>query len=153
MPVAAGPIGLLVEPHGNLAVERFAVTGSCEPAVLAYLATEALTGAGVSNEDWDTAPSADYRFGVGAVRKTPGGRVKWNVRGRGFRLWSPKAPDFGRCEVVIDGRRTAELDLHSDRPQPAQAVFSCPDAGDGYHAVVLRSRAGRLVVDSLDVLQ
>jgi hypothetical protein len=153
MPVAAGPIGLLVEPHGNLAVERFAVTGSPEPAVLAFLATEALTGAGVSLDDWDTVPSAAYRFGVGAVRKTPGGRVKWNVRGRGFRLWSPKAPDFGRCEVVIDGRRMAELDLHSDRPQPAQAVFSCADAGDGYHALVLRSTAGRLVADSLDVLQ
>jgi hypothetical protein len=151
LPPAAGPIGLMVEPHSNLAVDRFAVTGPCEPAVMAWLATEALTGAGVSMADWDMLNSADFRFGIGAVRKAPGGRVKWNFRGRGFRLWSPKGPDFGRCEVAIDARKVADLDLHAVRAETSREVFACEDAGDGYHAVVLRSLSGRLVVDSLDV--
>ena len=67
--------------------------------------------------------ATDYRFGVGAVRKTPGGRVKWNFRGRGFRLWSPKGPDFGRCDLLIDGRRMAELDMHSDRASRRRWFF------------------------------
>ena len=119
LPPAPGPIGLMVEPHSHLAVNRFAVTGPCEPAAMSWLATEALMGAGVSMADWDMVSSHDYRFGFGAVRKGPGGRVKWNFRGRGFRLWSPKGPDFGPCEVAIDGRKLAELDLHSDRAEPA----------------------------------
>jgi hypothetical protein len=61
-------------------------------------------------------------------------------------------PDFGRCEVVIDARKLAELDLYAARAEPAHEVFACENAGDGYHAVVLHSLSGRLVVDSLDVL-
>lgn len=150
---AVGPIGLLVEPSTHLRVARFVVAGRREPAVLPWLYVEALTGAGVSMADWDGVRDPLYRFGVGALRKAPGGRAKWNFRGRGFRLWSPKGPDFGACEVVLNGRKLADLDLHSDRPVPSEIVYACEDAGDGYHALVLRSTAGRLVVDSLDALQ
>ena len=152
IPVATGAIGLLVQPHSNLAVERFAVTGEVRRLELPLLFIEALTGAGVAMDDWDVAQSPNYRYGVGAVRKTPGGRAKWNFRGRGFRLWSPKGPDFGRCEVLLNGKRFAELDLHRDRTESSQIVFTCEDAGDGYHAVVLNSIAGRLVIDSMDII-
>jgi hypothetical protein len=152
LPASCGPIGLLVQPHTNLRVTRLAIGGRREPAATAWLYVEALSGAGVLVDDWDVVQSPLYRFGVGAVRKTRGGRVKWNFRGRGFRLWSPKDPQFGRCDLVLDGRKLAELDAHGDRPEPSQPVYVCDDAGDGYHALVLRSTAGRLVVDCLDVL-
>ena len=135
-----------------LSVSRFEISGPFRPAVMPWLYIEALTGAGVRMSDWDVVQSPLYRFGVGAVRKSPGGRVKWNFRGRGFRLWSPQGPQFGRCELLIDGRKAAELDFHADRQQPSQIVYTCDDAGDGYHAVVLRSITGRLAVDSLDVV-
>jgi hypothetical protein len=102
-------------------------------------------------KDWDVIESPNFRFGVGAVRKTPGDRAKWNFRGKGFQLWSPKGPNFGRCELLLDGRKLADLDLHADAEQASQVVYRLDDAGDGYHAVVLRSTDGRLVVDSLDV--
>jgi hypothetical protein len=147
-----GPIGLLVQPNTNLAVSRFEIDGPFKPAVFPWLGIEALTGAGVTMTDWDAGPSPLYRFGVGAVRNVSGGRAKWNFRGRGFQLWAPKGPNFGRCELLLDGKKLAELDLHADREQHSQIVYKCDDADDGYHAVVLRSLDGRLVVDSLDVL-
>ena len=152
LPVAAGPLGWLVEPFTNLRVSRFEIDGRFEPAVMPWLYVEALTGAGVTMEDWDAIESPIFRFGVGALRKTPGGRAKWNFRGRGFQLWSPRGPEFGRCELLLDGRKVADLDFHADGEQPSRVVYRLDDAGDGYHAVILRSTEGRLVVDSLDVL-
>jgi len=149
---SAGQIGLLVDPFTNLSVSKFEIGGRFRPAVVPWLYLEALTGAGVCMKDWDVVQSPLYRFGVGAVRTTPGGRVKWNFRGRGFRLWSPQGPEFGRCELLLDGRKLAELDFHAEREQPSKIVYTCDDAGDGYHAVVLRSIAGRLPVDSLDAV-
>ncbi len=152
LPLSRGEIGLLVDPFTNLNVSRFEISGPRQPAVIPWLYIEALTGAGVRLSDWDVVRSPLYRFGVGAVRKSPGGRVKWNFRGRGFRLWSPQGPQFGRCELLIDGRKATELDFCADRQQPSQIVYTSDDAGDGYHAVVLRSLTGRLAVDSLDVV-
>ena len=75
------------------------------------LYTEALTDTGVRNTDWDVEQSPAYRFGVGAVRKSMGGRVKWDFHGRGFRLWLPKGPQLGRCELLLNGEKLAKLDL------------------------------------------
>jgi hypothetical protein len=152
LPVAVGSIGLLVEPFTNLRVSQFELTGPFEPAVVPWLYLEALTGAGVDMNDWDVVQSPVYRFGVGAVRKTPGGWAKWNFRGRAFQLWSPRGPELGRCDALLDGKKLVELDLHSDSAQPSEMLLKCDDAGDGYHTVILRSTAGRLSVDSLDVL-
>lgn len=147
-----GQIGLLVDPFTNLSVSRFEVAGPRQPAVIPWIYIEALSGAGVNMSDWDVVQSPIYRFGIGAVRKTPGGRAKWNFRGRGFQLWSPQGPQFGRCEVLVDGRKVAELDFHAEKDQPSRILYTCKDAGDGYHAVVLRSTEGRLPVDSIDVV-
>jgi hypothetical protein len=152
LPIGSGPIGLYVDPFSNIEVSRFNIDGPFQPAVLPWLYIEALTGAGVKLADWDVVNSPAYRFGTGAVRKTPGGRVKWNFRGRGFRLWSPRGPELGRCELLLDGRKLADLDFHADREEPSKIIFAQEDAGDGYHAVVVRSPEGRMPVDSLDVL-
>lgn len=150
LPVVAGPIGLLLEPNTTMSVDRFAVTGKAEPATITLLCVDGIS-AGVESSDWKIVSGPNYRFGVGAVREAAGGRVKWNFRGRGFRLWLPKGPDYGVCEIFLDGRKLGEVDLKADEPQPSAAVFTCEDGGDGYHAVVVRS-AGRFSADSLDVL-
>ena len=38
-----------------------------------------------------------------AVSRAAGLRVKWNFRGRAFRLWLPRGPAFGRIEARLDG--------------------------------------------------
>jgi hypothetical protein len=152
LPVAIGPIGLLVDQESHLTVERFVVAGVPEPAVFPFLYTEALTGAGVKMDDWNVEHSPAYRFGVGAVRKSSGGRVKWNFHGRGFRLWLPRGPRLGRCAVMLNGETLAELDLHADQDQPSRVLFSRDALANAYHALVLQSISGRLAVDSLDVV-
>jgi hypothetical protein len=152
LPSAEGAIGLFVEPNTNLNVSRFELAGAMRPAVQSWLYVEALACAGERGKEWETVSSSSFRYGVGATRKTPG-RAKWSFRGRGFRLWSPRGPDCGRCEVLLDGRKVADLELHAEHETASAVVYSCEDAGDGYHAVVLRSTSGRLVVDSLDALQ
>ena len=67
-------------------------------------------------------------------------------------LWSPQGPKFGRCELILDGRKLGEINLHAEKDGPSKIVYKCEEAGDGYHAVVLRSLTGRLPVDSLDVV-
>jgi hypothetical protein len=152
LPVTLGPIGLTVDQATHLVVKEFLVAGDSEPAVFSYLYTEALTGAGVKMADWDVVRSTDYRFGVGAVRKSSGGRVKWNFHGRGFRLWLPKGPEFGRCEVLLNGKKLAALNLHSDKNEPSRIVLARDDLANAYHAVVVRPVDGRLAVDSLDAV-
>jgi hypothetical protein len=153
LPVCSGSIGLLADPFTHVAISRFEIEGASEPAVQAWLYTEALTGAGVNPKDWDVLHSPSYRFGVGATSKAPGARAKWNFRGRGFRLWSPRGPEFGRCELLLDGRKLGDLDLHAEQTCVSSLVYACENAGDGYHAVVLHSTERWLPVDSLDALQ
>ncbi len=81
-----------------------------------------------------------------------GGRVKWDFHGRGFRLWLPKGPQLGHCELLLNGEKLAELDLRSDQKQPSRVVFSRNDLVNAYHALILQSIDGRLAIDSLDVV-
>ena len=151
MHLRPGPIGLLLEPDTHADVTRFEVRGPSEEAVFAYLYTEALMGTGVHMKDWDVRETPEFRFGIGAVRREAGGRVKWNYAGSGFTLWSPKGPEFGPCEVFLDGTSVGEMDLHAADTQPSQPVLTRDDVPPGYHAVVVRPlNAGRLVIDCLE---
>jgi hypothetical protein len=90
---------------------------------------------------------------VAAVSKAPGARVKWNIEGRQFTLWSPRGPDFRQAQVKVDGRVLANLDLHAERLTPSQQVWRSPRLKDGPHAVALTATDGLLVVDSLEVIR
>ena len=56
-------------------------------------------------------PSA-YRNTV-AVSDDPGGSVRFNLEGRGFRYTYTRSMNRGRAEIVIDGDRKAILDLYN----------------------------------------
>ena len=144
-------LGIAVEPHSHLVVERFAIQGKPQPAVINYLFSEAILGAGGSRKDWQELRGPEFRYGLAALSKAPGARVKWNVEGRQFTLWSPRGPEFGKAQVKVDGRVLANLDLHAERLTPSQPVWKSPRLKDGPHAVVLTATDGLLVVDSLEV--
>lgn len=151
MNAGCGAIGLLAGTNSYLAVEHFKITGKAAPGELSYLHTEGWLGAGENAANWVEGKDARYRFGIGAVRRDGGGRVKWNFPGSGFTLWSPKGPDYGAVEVRLDGKVVAVVDLHAGHVQPSQPVFSKSGLTDTFHAVALQPRSGRLVVDSLEV--
>ena len=143
-------LGIAVEPHSHLVVEQFAIQGKPQPAVINYLFTEAILGAGDNWSDWQELRGPEFRYGLAAVSKTPGARVKWNVEGRQFALWSPRGPEFGKAQVKVDGQVLANLDLHAERLTPAQPVWKSLRLKDGPHAIVLTATDGLLVVDSLE---
>jgi hypothetical protein len=153
----AGAIGLLVDPGGHLRVERFVVTAEPRPLTLAMLYSEALLGAGqaVANGHetrfWQERTDGLFRHGVGAVYQEDGGRAKWNFFGEAATLWSPRGPEFGEVDVLIDGERRATLNLHAEHPEPSSPVFDSGALACGFHALVTRGRSGRLVADSIDV--
>jgi len=147
-----GPLGLLLQPGTHLTVARFAVTGTPLPATWTWLASEAIAGAGVSDGQYRALESADFRFGAGVVCDRPEERVKWNFRGRGFRLWLPKGPSYGRCSLRLDGVPLGELDLRSPAAVPSAVVLERADLPDGYHALVLQGLGAPLPVDCLDAM-
>src|ERR1035441_6360145 len=69
-------LGIAVEPHSHLVVEQFAIQGKPDPAAINYLYTEAILGAGGSAKDWQELRGPEFRYGLAAVAKTPGARVK-----------------------------------------------------------------------------
>jgi len=148
---AAGVMGLWVAPGSSLAVDRFQVQGRAKPALLSFLWTEALLGAGESPADWDERAGAEFRFRSGVVSKRAAARVKWNVVGRDLRLWSPRGPGFGSAQIRVDGRVEAAIDFHADKPMNSQPVWSMAGLPDAAHAVVLSVTSGHVPVDCLEV--
>jgi len=148
---ATGAIGLLVEPHSYLVVDRFRVAGLPVKGSLNCLSTEALRGAGEKAADWQERSGPEFRYGVGVSSRRPKARVKWNVVGTRLILWSPRGPEFGKIEIRVDGRPETVVDLRSDKPEPFGAVWTSRPLPDAAHAVVLQSVAGVFPVDSLEV--
>ena len=146
-----GVLGIAVEAHSHLVVECFAIQGKPQPATINFLYTEAILGAGGSAKDWRGLHGPEFRYGLAAVSTAPGARVKWNVEGGQFLLWSPRGPEFGKAQVKVDGRVFANLDLHAERLMPAEPIWKSPRLKDGAHAVALSVTDALLVVDSIEV--
>lgn len=149
-PARSGPLALLLQPGTHLTVKRFAVAGTPQPAVWTWLASEAIAGAGVADGQYHPVDSADFRFGTGIVCDRPEERLKWNFRGRGFRLWLPKGPTYGRCSLRLNGTPLGELDLHSPTAVASTVVLERSDLPDGFHALVIQGLGAPLPVDCLD---
>ena len=152
-PRTSGVVGIEIEPHSHLAMERFTIEGKPQPAVINFLFSEAILGAGGSQNDWRELRGPEFRYGLATLAKAPGARVKWNVEGRQFALWSPRGPQFGKAQVKVDGHVLAELDLHAERLTPSAPIWKSPRLKDGPHAVAVTAIEGRLVVDSLGVMR
>ncbi len=150
MSAATGAVGLLAEANSHSFVDHFRMNEEPSQGTLAYLHTDAWLGAGENPADWIEQRDPRFRFGIGAVRRVAGGRVKWNFVGTDFTLWSPTGPEYGSVEVRLDGALVATVDLHNAQQRPSTPVFTKKGMADTFHAVVLRTKTGRLVVDSLD---
>jgi hypothetical protein len=88
---------------------------------------------------------------VTALARQAGARVKWNVEGRQFTLWSPRGPEFGEEQIKVDGHVEGTVDLHAGQATSSAPVWKSARLKGGPHAVVLTAPDGRLIVDSLEV--
>ena len=120
-------------------------------ARICFGAVEALLGAAEAAGDWEERRDPIFRFGTGVVSRKPAARVKWNVIGSRFALFSPRGPEFGTVEVSLDGRMVALLDLHADQPEESRVVWRSSKLRDDFHALTLTVKNGRMPVDSLEV--
>lgn len=146
-----GAIGLWVEPHTHLFVEKFQIEGKARSVNLNYLGLEALLGAGEDLANWQERATPDFRYNTGLVSKRPDARVKWNITGTRVTLWSPRGPEFGEAEVRVDGHRAAVVNLHAEKTEPSKPVWTSQKLRGSFHGIVLQSRTGLFPVDCLQV--
>jgi len=158
--VKRGRVGVLAEEGSIVKVGSFSVSpaGQVDPVFL--LATDATMGSGASRKDWRRLESSPmYRFGIGcraasatpgAASATPGAMAKWNYRGRGFRVWSPRGPDLGRCRIIVDGTERGVYNLHAPSPEESFVIAEDLSLPDGFHAVTLLQEEGIIVCDALE---
>lgn len=150
LPAEPGRLELLAEPGTWLQVTRFEVAGAFHPSTEYWLATEGLAGAASAPEEWKPVQDEHFRYGAGFVSATPDARAKWNFWGRIFRLYAPRSPRYGKCEVVIDGEARLAVDLHSSKEEPSSVVVE-RELATGYHAVAVRPLEGVIPCDGIEV--
>jgi len=151
MPPCAGAIGLHLAPQSHAEVTRFVLDSAGHTGTTSLHALEALLGAGESLANWEHQTDSIFRFGMGLTSPT-GARVKWNFSGHGFTLWSPRGPEWGEVEIVLDGHDIEILSLHADSLEESRPLVSHTNLSDGYHALVLRPISGAMVLDSVDII-
>ena len=62
-----GAIGLWVEPHTHLSVDKFQIDGKPLATKLSYLGLEALLGAGENLANWQERSGPEFRYGLGLL--------------------------------------------------------------------------------------
>jgi len=145
-----GRLELFAEAKSLLRVDEFKVEGLRTADTEALLALDALAGAASTGNEWKTVSDIRYKFATGCVSATEHARAKWVYTGRGFRLWAPKGPEYGTCEVLADGKLLGEVNLNADKVTPSAVVLE-HKLSDGYHAVVIRSVKGKTALDVLEI--
>lgn len=144
-------LGLMVGQGGVLDVHRFELQGEGLRARLSMLSYEALLGAAAFPETFRFTEEEPFRHGWGHLLLHPGARGKWNYRGRGFELWAPRGPSWGRAKVWVDGEEMGEVSFESPLPSPS-APLLVRDLAEGYHAVTVEAVEGIVPLDCLDYL-
>lgn len=150
-PASSGSIGFVAESPGILYVDRVLLSTKGESGSQFLLATDAIMGAASGRDGWDEEKSALYKFGSGYASSASGIIAKWNYRGRGFRLWSPRGPKSGEVRVTLDGREMGMLTLRKRSEESSRPVFEMTNLPLGYHAATLTQVSGRLACDCLEI--
>jgi hypothetical protein len=147
----SGRIEVWAEAGTILAADRFEVEGRGRAGTERWISTEAIAGSGAAAEDWAPVRSDRFLFGSGHESRAAGASAKWSYRGRGFRLFAPRGPGYGKGIVAVDGDDAGEIDFAAPIPGPSEPVLA-RDLPDGLHAVALRPAAGRIPCDVLEIL-
>ena len=150
IPSRCGRIGVLGESGSIVRVERFLVEGQPQTAPIFLLPTEATMGSGASRHDWHLEEAPHYRFGFGCRSVCEGATAKWNYRGRGFRLWSPRGPEFGSARLIVDGMDRGLIELSAPSWEPSAVVAEDSALASGFHAVKVIADEGTVVCDTLE---
>lgn len=152
LPIQAGVIGLILDPHSTLTVDRFEVKGKQIRGKLYYGYYEALLNAGNQEQEWEFKKDSLFRYRRGAISKQNSAFAKWNFEGTGFELWLPEGPQFGTVSISIDGQPAGIVQLKNDHTLNSRIVFTSKPLRNGAHSLFLETRDGQLPVDGIGVI-
>lgn len=151
LPLTDGRIEIVAEHGTILKVDHCRITGEESTAVETWLASDAIAGAGEVWGQWREAKDENFRYGTGYTSILPGARAKFNIIGSAVALYAPKGPEYGRCEVCIDGEVMAEMNLHAPNAQHSAVVFR-KELEAGRHSVAIVALEGVVPCDCFEVV-
>ena len=147
-----GRVGLLAMTHSGIDMKSFIVSGNRQPGYSPWLYTEGLLNAGFGVLDWDEVKDNPFfSYGIGAISKTDHARAKWSFTGTGFDILSPKMPELGKAEIILNGNSIAVIDLSSESPEKSKIVYNQRNLSQKKNAVVIIGKTGRIAIDCLRV--
>jgi hypothetical protein len=155
--VIGGALALIAHNFSILTCSKFNVHGDPIPCLLKYQAFDAILGAGQILKDWKKAAQSGLsciseKAMVNAVESYDSIKIygKWNICGKGFTIFAPKAPSLGKMRVVVDGENKATVVLYDENNVTSSPVYSCK-LTDGRHGIALFPEKGEIVLDVLEV--
>jgi len=146
-----GSLGFIARNRSVLFVDKLLASSAGTDTTLSLLPTEAVIGAGCTQDQWTKEENACYRFGFGYHSGKPAVAAKWNYVGRGFALWSPRNKGLGSASVFLDGQHLGDVNLKADKLEPSSKILEKTDVSPGFHALTLLQKEGTIVCDSLEV--
>ncbi|MCS7060071.1 MAG: hypothetical protein RMN25_02805 [Anaerolineae bacterium] len=150
LPSWSGRIELLAEAGVILEVDRCELSGALEANWECWLSSEGLAGSADASQAWQPVTDEHFRFGIGHVSTQPQARVKWNFAGTCVRLYAPCGPEYGQCDVWLNGEWRTTLDFKSAQHEQSQLRWS-QDLPYGRHALVLQTREASVPCDLIEV--
>jgi hypothetical protein len=146
-----GIVGLSLDPHSYLYVDRFGVYGRRTKGFVTYGFYRALVDAGNQNSDWGFKKDTNFLYGKGVISQKDSSFAKWNFDGKGFELFSPKGPLFGTINIYLDGELLKNISLKSPREMKSSSIFKLSGLSMGRHAVYIKSLDSLLPVDCINI--
>lgn len=147
----AMPLAVCAHEFSVLTCSRFEVEGIPGHYTLRYNAEDALLAA-MQHGSWEPSHAAEFLCSRGYIGS--GAQcAKWNIRGEGFRIFAPKAPELGNMEIWVDGFLYGTVDLYAEKPELSGKVYEVQGLpGESRHAVMLKGYEGqRFAVDVIEV--
>ncbi|MGD8777367.1 MAG: hypothetical protein PVH88_00215 [Ignavibacteria bacterium] len=150
-----GRLGLFAMERSGIEMEFFVVNGENRKGYSSWLYTEGLLGSGSNmKKDWELREDDTlFRYKCGVVSKINTGWGKWNFKGQGFELYSPSLPELGIAELILNGEKIGEINLHSDKPEKSKIVYSMFSLPQDKNALVIKAKNGRIALDCLRVYE
>ncbi|MHB1357294.1 MAG: tudor domain-containing protein [Anaerolineae bacterium] len=146
-----GCIGLIADLGSRVWLDELLLSEEGAPCTRFLLPTDGVMGYGLLGNSWQCSDDPAFRYGFGYETTMEGAGCKWCYYGAGFTLWSPRAPQYGRIEVWLDGRMLTTLDLCSETTVSSTPIYTLSDLERGYHAVTLLRLSGTMPCDVLQV--
>ncbi|MCK9411176.1 MAG: hypothetical protein M0Q53_02670 [Prolixibacteraceae bacterium] len=151
MTESPGLIGIMLNKHSYLFVDRFEVKGKQLKGQVTYGFFDALVASGNKEKDWEFKQGSAFLLGRGAVSKRDSSFAKWNFDGEGVELYLPKGPHYNNVNIYLDGVLAGRVSLNSEKEQKSFLVYKSGILKMQPHAVYIESMDGLLPVDCIKV--